>query len=52
MSVSSNKELSGVVQFSILEAIVSNKNYYEKIEYYFTDGTKSYLPYLHSYIDF
>ena len=32
MSVSSDKELSAVVQFSILEAIVSNKDYLPKLK--------------------
>ncbi len=52
MSISSDKELSGVVQFSILEAIISNRGYFEKLKYYFTDEMNSYLPYLHSYIYF
>ncbi len=32
MSVSSDKELSAVVQFSILEAVVSNKDYLSKLK--------------------
>lgn len=36
MSTSSDKELSAVVQFSILEDVVSNKNYFEKLKAYFT----------------
>ncbi len=52
MSNSVDKELSAVVQFSILEDIVTNQKYSNKLEKYFTDEMKSYLPYLHSYIDF
>lgn len=52
MSTSSDKELSAVVQFSILENIVTDEIYLSKLEKHLTDEMKSYLPYLHSYIDF
>ena len=43
MSVSSNKELS---------AVVSNKDYLSKLKKYFTEETKTYIPYLQPYINF
>lgn len=52
MSSSSDKELSSVVQFSILEGIVTNKEYFNNLCCYFTDEMKSYFPYMHQYIDF
>lgn len=52
MSTSSDSELSAVVQFSILEDIVSNKRYFNELKDYFTDEMKSYIPYLREYIDF
>ncbi len=32
MSISSDKELSAVVQFSILEDVVTSKNYYDRLK--------------------
>ena len=52
MSVSFDKELSAVVQFSILEDVVSNKDYLSKLKIYFTEEMKTYIPYLQSYINF
>lgn len=52
MSAASDNELSAVVQFSILEGVVSNKVYLQKLKRFFTGEMKTYLPYLKSYIDF
>jgi hypothetical protein len=52
MCVSSDKELSDVVQSSILGAVVSNKDYLSKLKKYFTEEMKTYIPYLQSYINF
>ncbi len=52
MSISSDIKLGTVVQFSILEDIVSNKDYLSKLKNYFTEEMKSYLPYIHNYINF
>ena len=52
ISLSSDKELSAVVQFSILEAIVDNESYFKKLKPYFAKEMLSYFPYLHLYMDF
>ena len=44
-------ELSGVLQFSVLENLVTNKDYYPKLKEYFTDEMNAYLPYIAQYID-
>lgn len=52
MSKSKDKELTEVVQFSILEDIVTDEEYYNKLKDYFTEEIKTYLPYLHNYLLF
>ena len=52
MSKSKDKELTEVVQFSILEDIVTNEEYYNILKDYFTDEMKTYIPYLHKYLLF
>ena len=44
-------ELSGVLQFSIIEDLVTNKDYYPKLKEYFTEEMNAYLPYIAQYID-
>lgn len=53
MTFASNKdkELSGVVQFSVLENLVTNEKYYPKLKEYFTEEMNAYLPYIAQYID-
>lgn len=53
MTFASNKdkELSGVIQFSVLENLVTNKEYYPKLKEYFTEEMNAYLPYIAQYID-
>ena len=52
MSKTKDKELTEVVQFSILEDIVTNEEYYNILKDYFTDEMKTYIPYLHKYLLF
>ena len=50
LSTDKNNELGTVLQFSVLENLVTNKDYYPKLKEYFTEEMNAYLPYLAQYI--